>query len=68
MSVQLNTISLPDFTDLVDKFFEKNVEPIDNNIMVTSGLVKVERVPLGTGDTRRYTQIDREEYASTKAE
>lgn len=63
--MELNTLSFPDFTALATVIFEKTKESLPQE-MFSSGIFKVEQVPENTGDTRKYTEIDIEEYASKK--
>ena len=64
----LNTISLEDAVDLVNRKFEKKLQTI-NNTMRDSGFVIVETVPEGTGWTRRHKELPVWDlYASYKAQ
>ncbi len=64
---ELNTISLPDFTDLADRLFIKGAESIVP-AMLGSGLVKQLTITKNTGSTRKFTEIDDNEYLSYKGE
>lgn len=61
----LNTVSLSDFTDLVSKTFLKGPELVAE---VARQLFIVENMDANTGDSRKYTEIDTETYASLKRE
>lgn len=61
----LNTVSLSDFTDLVSKTFLKGPELVSE---VARQLFIVESMDANTGDSRKYTEIDTETYASLKRE
>ena len=63
--MELNTITLSDFTRLADIIFEKEKMSIDQAAR-NSGLFQVESIPMNSGNTREYTEIDLEEYASVK--
>jgi len=65
--MEINTISQSDFTRLAKMLWEKSKASLQN-IMRGSGLFKVEAVPANTGDTREYSEIDLQEYASNKSE
>jgi len=58
----LNTVSYPEFTDLVMRKFqqEKDSLPIE---LRHSGIFKSASIPDGTGDRRRFAEVDGEEYA-----
>jgi hypothetical protein len=64
---ELNTISLNVFVQLATVIFEKKKESVPEYAR-KSGLFKEDAIPQGTGDIRQYTEIDLEEYASTKRE
>lgn len=63
---ELNTVTLPEFTDLVDRTWTKE------NDMDKTGPAKsmfiVDDLASHTGDSRRYTEIDTQTYASIKEE
>ena len=65
MAADLNTLSLGVFTRLAGVVFEKALETIDKTAQ-SSGLFQVESVPENSGETRDYTEIDLELYASNK--
>src|SRR5690348_8426718 len=65
--MELNTASLPVFTQLAGVIFVKAKESTPAYAR-QSGLFQIENIPMGTGDTRQYTEIDIEEYASFKGE
>jgi hypothetical protein len=65
--MELNTISLPDFTKLANIKFQKEIQSLPA-VMRNSGMVVEEQVPMNTGDTRDYGEIDTNEYASRKRE
>ena len=65
--MELNTISLSDFTKLAGVIFEKAKEAVPA-VARNSGLFVVESVPENSGETRDYTEIDLELYAEAKAQ
>jgi len=65
--MELNTISQSDFTRLATMRWLKSKASL-SNIMRNSGLFKIEAVPANTGETREYSEIDLNEYASNKSE
>ena len=65
--MELNTITLPVFTQLAGVMFERTKASLPQ-VARSSGLFVVEDVPQNTGDTRSHTEIDLEEYADVKAE
>ena len=65
--MELNTISLSDFTALATVIFEKRKASLPQEMMA-SGLFKVMDIPSQTGDTRKFTEIDTQEYASNKGQ
>lgn len=65
--MELNTITLSDFTALATVIFEKRKASLPQEIM-TSGIFKVMNIPSQSGDTRKFTEIDTQEYASTKGQ
>jgi len=65
--MELNTISLGDFVRLAGIIFEKEKEGLGQEAR-RSGLFIEESIPLQTGNTREYTEIDGNEYAKTKGE
>ena len=64
---ELNTIYLNVFVQLANVIFEKKMQSVPEYAR-KSGLFKEDSIPQGTGDIRQYTEIDLEEYASTKRE
>jgi hypothetical protein len=64
---ELNTISLSDFTDLADRIFIKGADSVEP-AMINSGLVKQLTISKNTGSTRKFTEIDDNEYLSYKGE
>jgi len=68
MSAQLNTATLPQFTDLVSRMFTEKLQSLPQ-VMKTSWLVRVERIPEQTGQFRRFAEFpDRSMYAKIKDE
>ena len=65
--MEINSISQSDFTRLAKMLWLKSKASL-SNIMRGSGLFKVEAIPANTGDTREYSEIDLNEYASNKSE
>lgn len=65
--MELNTISLSDFTKLADVIFEKAKEAVPA-VARGSGLFIEEGVPENSGESRDYTEIDLELYAEAKAQ
>lgn len=65
--MELNTISLPVFTQLANVIFEKRKASLEA-VMRNSGLFKVETIANNSGNIRQLTEIDLEEYASFKGE
>lgn len=63
---QLNTVTLPEFTDLVEKEFALSQQMVDTG--VARSLFIVDDITANTGDTRRYDEVDTETYASLKRE
>lgn len=65
--MELNTLSLAQFTRLANVIFEKMkmaVEAVARN----SGIWQVESIPANSGDVRDYQEIDRDLYARNKNE
>lgn len=61
----LNTVTLSEFTDLVEKEFvltQQMVQPAAQQLFITDDITA------NTGNTRRYDEIDTETYASLKPE
>ena len=65
--MELNTISISDFTKLATVIFEKEKASLPLEAR-QSGLFVVTPIPQGSGNTREFTEIDIEEYASNKAQ
>lgn len=65
--MELNTVSLSDFVRLADIIFEKEKASLGQE-MYTSGIVVTESIPMNSGNTREYTEIDLEEYADFKGQ
>lgn len=65
--MELNTIALADFVKLATVIFLKAADSV-NQAARNSGLFRVETVPQNSGNTREYTEIDLEEYASVKGQ
>lgn len=65
--MELNAVSLPVFTRLAGVIFGKALELADKTAQ-TSGLFAVETIPQNSGNTRDWTEIDLELYASNKNE
>ena len=63
--MELNSLSLSVFTRLAGVIFGKAIDQIPM-VVRNSGLFVVESIPNNTGDTRDYTEIDLELYASDK--
>lgn len=65
--MELNTISLSDFTALATVIFEKEKASLPREAY-NSGLFQVVPIPKNSGDTRKFTEVDMEEYADNKAQ
>lgn len=65
MAADLNTLSLSVFTRLAGVMFGKKLESVDKTAQ-NSGLFMVESIPENSGETRDWTEIDLELYASNK--
>ena len=65
--MELNTISLGDFVKNAQIIFMKGAMSVTQAAR-NSGLFQVESVPQNTGNTREYSEIDLEEYASLKGQ
>lgn len=63
MDTNLNTISLPDFTSLVELKFHKTAKDITP---VARQLFQVDEVGLNNGEFRMYKEFDRDNFASSK--
>jgi len=68
MSAQLNTATLPQFTDLVTRMFTEKLVTVPQ-LMRTSWLVREQAIPEWTGQFRRFAEFpDRSLYAKIKDE
>ena len=65
--MELNSISLSDFTKLADVIWLKGKDSV-MPVMRQSGLFNVMPIANNTGDTREFSEIDLEEYADNKGE
>ena len=65
--MELNSTSLPVFTRLAGVIFAKGLEGVKKSIR-GSGLFVEESIPENSGETRDYTEIDLELYASGKSQ
>ncbi len=65
--MELNTVSLPVFTQLANVIFEKAKDSLPRTAR-ESGLFAVESVPGNSGNIRQYTEIDLAQYARRKNE
>lgn len=65
--MELNINSLPDFVRNAEILWLKGKDSVPQ-VMRTSGIVKEIPIPQLTGNTREFTEIDLEEYASRKGE
>ena len=65
--MELNTISLGDFVKLGDVIFKKGEMSVPQ-IMRGSGIFSISNIPSHTGNSREFSEIDLEEYASNKGE
>lgn len=65
--MELNSVSLGDFVRLADIIFEKEKAGLGQE-MLNSGMFWVENIPMNSGNTREYTEIDLQEYARFKAQ
>lgn len=65
--MELNNLTLSDFVSLVDIMWLDNVENISRDAY-NSGIFQVVPIPENTGDSRRMSEINREQYARRKAE
>lgn len=67
MATQLNTLTLPDFTSMVEYLWLESLKSVKSAAR-GSGLFKVSPFPANTGDTREFNEMDLQEYASIKDE
>ena len=65
--MELNINSLPDFVRNAEILWNKGAQSVPQ-VMRTSGLVKEIPIPQLTGNTREFSEIDLDEYASRKGE
>lgn len=65
--MELNTATLSDFVKLADVLWQKGLMSVPE-YMKQSGLFKVVNIPLYTGNTREFSEIDGQEYAKLKPE
>jgi hypothetical protein len=65
--MELNTITLSDFVKLATVLWNKGAKSIDQ-YMLDSGFVKTVDIPANSGNTREFSEIDRNEYARYKGE
>ncbi len=65
--MELNTVTLSDFTKLADVIFFKGANSVMNN-MRDSGLIKEVAISEHTGNTREFSEIDSNEYLTYKGE
>ncbi len=64
--MELNTVSIADFTDLVERQWSTFNKFVEKGI--AAQLYIVDNVPKNAGDTRRYTDIDPQTFAKLKPE
>lgn len=62
----LNTVTLPEFTDLIEKTFAMSDQMVETGR--AQSLFIFDDITANTGDTRRYDEVDSETYASLKRE
>jgi len=65
--MELSTLSFSDFTALAKVLWFKGASST-RSAMMESGMVKVMDIPQNTGDTRKWSEIDDNEYLSFKGE
>ncbi len=65
--MELNIVTLSDFVTLAPFIFEKRKDSLAQE-MRRSGIWIEEAIPQNSGNTRQYTEIDRNEYAKRKNE
>lgn len=65
--MELNTITLDDFVALAEVIFKKGEMSIPQT-MRNSGFFNVSPIPQNTGNSRKFSEIDLEEYADNKGE
>jgi len=65
--MELNTVTLSDFVKLANVLWLKGYTSVPQ-AMRSSGLFKEQPIPMNSGNTREFTEIDGQEYARTKGE
>lgn len=65
--MELNIVTLPQFTRLAGVIFEDGLKAVEMNAK-NSGIFQMESIPANSGNTRDYTEIDLEQYADSKPE
>lgn len=65
--MELNNATLADFVKLADVLWLKGFNSVPQT-MRNSGLVKVVNIPMHSGNTREFSEIDGQEYAKLKGE
>lgn len=65
--MELNTVTLSDFVSNAEILWNKGLDSVPQ-VARSSGLFKEVAIPDMTGDTRTFSEIDLEEYASKKGE
>lgn len=65
--MELSTIELSDFTALAELKWLEGAESV-KNYMIDSGMVVVANIPENTGDQRKFSEIDTNEYLSYKGQ
>ena len=65
--MELNTVSLGDFVKLAGIIFEKSKMSLGQEAR-NSGMFMFNPIPMNSGNTREYTEIDQNEYAKYKGE
>lgn len=65
--MELNTISLSDFTKLANVIWTRGFESVPP-IMEGSGLVRTVDIPENSGETREFSEIDTNEYLTFKGQ
>lgn len=65
--MELNTVTLSDFTKLATVLWNKGFDSVPQ-VMRSSGLFRETSIPMNTGNTREFTEIDGQEYARRKGE
>ncbi len=65
--MELNTASIGDFVRLAPIIFNKQAASLPQAAR-NSGMFQFDAIPMNSGNTREYTEIDLEEYADVKGE